>query len=357
MSAVLSEVPGGLPLAAPQVRQARDADAAPWDAFVESNPAATFFHLFKWKRVIERAFGHRTHFLLAEREGRIVGVLPLAQIRSLLFGHSLISTPFCVYGGPVATDVPARDALIDAACKLATDLGVDYLELRNLERMRPEWPAKDLYVTFRKTISQSSDDNLKAIPRKQRAVVRAGIDAGVLKSQVGGEPELAWRVYSESVRNLGTPVFSRRYFKILAEEFGKQCDVLTIVHGDVPVASVMSFYFRDEVLPFYGGGTAQAREVKANDFMYWELMRRSAEAGLRIFDYGRSKRETGSYKFKKHWGFEETPLHYEYFLVKATAMPNVSPTNPKYKLFLEAWRRMPLWMSRMLGPLLARDLG
>jgi FemAB-related protein (PEP-CTERM system-associated) len=356
MSALVSDKPVPVSGAAPTVRRADPGDAARWDELVARSAAGTFFHLFAWHRVIERAFGHRTHYLCAERDGRIVGVLPLAEIRSLLFGHSLISTPFCVYGGPVADDDAARDALVESACALAKKLGVDYLELRNLQRLRPDWPSKDLYVTFRRPISADDDENLKAIPRKQRAVVRAGIEGG-LKSEVGTQTDTVWRVYSESVRNLGTPVFSRRYFRILAEEFGEHCDVLTVRHGEQPVASVLSFYFRDEVLPYYGGGTAQARDVKANDFMYWELMRRSAARGLRVFDYGRSKRETGSYRFKKHWGFEETPLHYEYFLVKARSMPNVSPTNPRYSLFLAAWRRLPLWASRLVGPFVARDLG
>jgi len=133
--------------------------------------------------------------------------------------------------------------------------------------------------------------------------------------------------------------------------------VLTVEHSGKAVASVLSFFFRDEVLPYYGGGTGAAREVKGNDFMYWALMSQSAARGVRVFDYGRSKRETGSYRFKKHWGFEETPLHYEYFLVRAREMPNVSPLNPKYRLFVQAWQKLPLALARRLGPLLARDLG
>ncbi len=338
------------------VRAAQESDAASWDAFVEAHPAATFFHLYGWRRVLERAYRHRTHYLCATREGRVVGVLPLAEVKSWLFGHTLVSTPFCVYGGAVAEDVATRDSLIDAACKLATELGVDTLELRNMERVRPEWPCKDLYVTFRKPISADDEENLKAIPRKQRAMVRGGITAGLV-SQIDQDVATAWDVYSESVRNLGTPVFPLEYFKILAAEFGERCEVLKVQHAGQTVASVLSFYFRDEVLPYYGGGTHASREVNANDFMYWELMRRAAARGLRIFDYGRSKRDTGSFRFKKHWGFEPAPLYYEYFLVKAREMPNVSPTNPKYALFLKVWQRLPLWLSRRIGPFLSRSLG
>ncbi len=350
------------PVAAPvpldlRVVDAAAADAARWDEFVLLHPEATFFHRFGWKRALERAFGHRTHYLIAERGGRCVGVLPLGEIRSLLFGHALISTPFCVYGGPVAADVAARDALLDAACRRAQALGVDYLELRSLARLRPDWPCKDdLYVTFRKPISSSDEENLKAIPRKQRAVVRSGI-AGGLTSRIDADERVLWALYSESVRNLGTPVFPRSWFRVLAEEFADACEILTVQHAGRAVSSVMSFRFRDEILPYYGGGSAIARDCKANDFMYWEVMRRAAASGARIFDYGRSKRDTGSYRFKTHWGFEAAPLHYEYHLVKASAVPNVSPTNPRYRLFVEAWKRLPLALSRRLGPLVARSLG
>jgi FemAB-related protein (PEP-CTERM system-associated) len=332
-----------------------DSSRARWDAFVRECPAATFFHLSGWQKVIERAARHRTHFLMAERAGRIEGVLPLAEVRSSLFGHALISTPFCVYGGVAATSAAAGAALEAAAAARAAELGVGYLELRNITATRSDWPKKDLYVTFRKRISDNEEQNMNAIPRKQRAMVRQGIKAG-LAGELDTGVDRFFRAYSESVRNLGTPVMSRRYFETLREEFGEACEVLTIVRQGVLVASVMSFYFRDEVLPYYGGGTSQAREYAGNDFMYWDLMCRAARRGVRVFDYGRSKRETGSYKFKRHWGFEETPLDYQYHLVRSGEVPNLSPTNPKYQLMINAWRRMPLPLANALGPMVARYL-
>jgi FemAB-related protein (PEP-CTERM system-associated) len=159
------------------------------------------------------------------------------------------------------------------------------------------------------------------------------------------------------VRNLGTPVFPKAYFRNLKAEFGEDCDVVTILSGGKAVASVMNFYFRDEVLPYYGGGTDEARPVAANDFMYWEVMRRAAERGCRLFDFGRSKVDTGSYAFKKHWGFEPEPLHYEYYLRGKAAIPDVNPLNPKYRLFIQAWQRLPLPVSKLVGPLVVRNLG
>ena len=332
------------------------AGEARWDEFVVRHPGATFFHRAGWKRVLEEAFGHATHFLYAERGGAISGILPLAQVKSLLFGNSLASTPFCVYGGVVADDAESEKALVEAAKALAERLGVDALELRNRRPLEGDWAVKELYATFRKPISEDPEENLKAIPRKQRAMVRKGIKAGLVSEEDDGWERL-YRVYSESVRNLGTPVFSRRYFHILREVFGDDCRVLMVRHGDEDIAGVMSFYFRDEVLPYYGGSRPVARRLKGNDFMYWDLMRRSGETGVRLFDFGRSKKGTGAYSFKKNWGFEPEPLHYQYHLVKAKAVPEVNPMNPKYQLFIRAWKRLPLPVANFLGPFLARSLG
>jgi FemAB-related protein (PEP-CTERM system-associated) len=312
--------------------------------------------LSEWRDVIRRAFGHRAHYLLAERNGEICGVLPLVHVKSLLFGNALVSTPFCVYGGIVADDDASREALTQHACDLARKLGVDHLEMRNRTQQHPQWPSKDLYVTFRKEILPESEQNMLAIPRKQRAMVRKGIQKN-LRSVVDADVDRHYEIYSESLRNLGTPVFSRRYLKVLREVFGEACEIRTILNGEEPVASALNFYFRDEVLPYYGGGTLAARSVGGNDFLYWEIMENARLRGTRIFDYGRSKRGTGSFEFKEHWGFEPQPLFYEYYLVKATAVPNLSPTNPKYERFIRLWRRLPLNVTWLVGPLLAKYLG
>lgn len=331
-------------------------DMARWDAFVMSQPAATFFHRAGWQTVIERAFGHRTHFLFAQRNGKILGVLPLAQIKSRLFGHSLSSLPFCAYGGIIANDAQAFQALDQAAQTLAQQLKVGALEYRNLHAQHRDWPSKDLYVTFRKAIDPDVEANMNAIPRKQRAMVRKGIKAGLV-GEIDVDTQRFFAAYSASVHRLGTPVFSRRYFRILKDVFGDDCEVLTITLQGKVIASVLSFYFRDEVLPYYGGGVDAARAVAGNDFMYWDLMRRACERGFKVFDFGRSKRGTGAFDFKKNWGFEAAPLHYEYFLVKDREVPEINPLNPKYSLFIQAWKRMPLAVANMIGPHIVKNLG
>ncbi len=331
-------------------------EAHKWDDYVYQHESGTFFHLSAWRQVLKQAFGHDAYFLYAHSNNQIRGILPLGHIRSRLFGNSLISLPFCVYGGVLASDPAAQTALEDAALTLGKKLKVGSIEYRNQSNVHPDWPTKDLYVSFKKEIDSDAEVNLKAIPRKQRAVVRKGIKSGML-SQWDENVDSLYRVYSESVRNLGTPVFSKKYFQILKQTFQDKCSILSITHEGEVLSSVMNFYFRDQVLPYYGGGVSTARHMRANDFMYWELMRRSAEQGIKVFDYGRSKIDTGSYRFKKHWGFEPTPLSYQYVLVNDQDMPNVSPSNPKYDLMIRVWRKLPIGVSRLIGPWVAKDLG
>lgn len=327
-----------------------------WDAFVEQQADATFFHLSGWKDVIEHAFGHETYFYYIEKNGKVTGILPLARIKSPLFGHALCSLSFCVYGGIVAEDEESYAMLDQEACRLAAQLNVDYLEMRNRVQKSPDRPYKELYVTFRKTLDPDPEKNMLAIPRKQRAMIRKGINAGIV-SVIDQNVERFYQAYSESVRNLGTPVFPKKYFQILLDVFKDQCEILTVEKDGQLIASVMSFYFKDEILPYYGGGNDQARSVQGNDFMYWEVMRRAVDKGVKTFDYGRSKVGTGSYRFKKHWGFEPEPLFYEFHLVKADRLPDINPLNPRYRLFIAAWKCLPLPVSQVVGPWLSKDLG
>jgi len=324
---------------------------------VRECPEASFYHRAGWKSVIETAFGHDCHFLYAESGGRIRGVLPLVHVKSLLFGNNLISTGFTVGGGTAADDDEVRAALDREALALAERLDVDCLEYRSGEVRHPDWAHNsELYAVFRKSIGPETEQDMLAIPRKQRAMVRKGINAG-LTSVIDADVDRLHDIYATSVRNLGTPVYPKRYFRTLIDVFGPDVDVVTVLQGERPVASVMNFYFRDTVLPYYGGGLAEARAVAGNDFMYWEVMRRAVERGFRAFDFGRSKRGTGAFSFKKNWGFEPAPLVYEFMLRKLDAIPEVNPLNPKYRLFIAAWKRLPVPLAKLIGPPIVRCLG
>ena len=346
-----------------KVRLLDQASAPAWDRFVAATPTGTFFHRAAWAGVVENAFRHSTHYAMAEQDGAITGVLPLAHVKTRLFGNSVMSVPFCVYGGPLAADRDSAIALEAHAAAVMAQTGAASAEFRFLhplpEGWLPEedWQTRDgLYVTFRRAIMRDDDANLKAIPRKQRAVVRKGIEQG-LTSTISQDVDGLHAVYAESVRNLGTPVFSRRYFRVLAETFRGSMDVLTVRNNGTPVSAVMNFYDRDEVLPYYGGGTAAARMCHANDFMYWEVMRHAAARGCRLFDFGRSKAGTGAFSFKKNWGFTPTPLAYRYRVAPGASIPDHNPLNPKYRLFIAAWKRLPLPVANLIGPHIVRGVG
>ncbi len=338
-------------------------EAAPaWDAFVASHPHGTFLHRAAWARVLPAAFGHTAHHLMAEQDGAVVGVLPLAQVKSMLFGHALQSSPFGVYGGPLAASPEAYAALHQAAADVQSRTGAPVMEWRFRDAPEPgalqgEWATKDdLYVTFRKPIGASDDANMKAIPRKQRAMVRKGLDRG-LTSTVGQDVTTLHRIYAESVRNLGTPVVPRRYFSLLLEAFGDDADIVVVSDAGTPVTAVLNFYHRGEVLPYYGGGTVAARAAAGHDFLYWEVMRRAAARGCTGFDFGRSKVGTGPFSFKKNWGFEPTPLLHRFRLAPGATIPDHNPLNPKYRLFIAAWKRLPIPVANAIGPYVVRGVG
>ncbi len=328
-----------------------------WDKFVFSCPGATFFHRSGWQNIVRDVFHHETYFLYAEEDGVIQGVLPLGHVNSWLFGNSLTGLPFAVYGGVAADNPLAADALELEAERIARHLGVAHLELRNVNPRHADWPTQDLYVTFRKEILDGEEANMLAIPRKQRAMVRKGIKNGLV-SQIDSNVDRFFALFADNVHRHGTPAMPKKYFKALQTEFGTDCEVLTVVAPDGrALSSVLSFYFRDEVMPYYAGDDEAARDLAANDFKYWELMRRACVRGLKMFDYGRSKRGTGPYAFKKNWGFEPTPLYYEYRLYKHDAIPQNNPNNAKYKLMISIWRRMPIGLANWLGPFVVRNLG
>ncbi len=344
----------------------QDYDAR-WDEFVWAHPAGTFFHQWKWRGVIESVFGYEPYYLLAEESGKPVGVLPLFLVRSLLFGRSLVAMPWAVYGGVVAISNEAERFLVQKATVLANDLHAKYLELRGNPYLQSEpvtttagsvgaVKRKDLYVTFMSEIDPSDEVNLNRIPRKQRRMVRQGEKHG-LKAVIDNQRlREFYEVYAASVHNLGTPVFGYAYFESLVKNFGDSCKVFLVEHGDKVVAAVMVFFYKDQVMPYYGGALKGYLNLAPNDFMYWEVLRYGAAQGYKIFDFGRSKEGTGAFNFKRHWGFEPRPLPYFYYPIKGREIPDTSPLNPKLQWAIRIWRSLPLKLTMALGPRIVRHI-
>ncbi len=337
-----------------------------WDEFVLAHPAGTFFHQWKWREVIASAFGYEPYYLLAEEGGKPAGVLPLFLVRSLLFGRSLVAIPWAVYGGVVARTKEVETLLVQKAMAIANDLQAKYLELRGNPYLQQELTTtgssgiaikqKDLYVTFMSEIDPSDEVNLNRIPRKQRRMVRQGEKHG-LKAVIDNQRlREFYQVYAASVRNLGTPVFGYPYFETLVKNFGDACKVFLVEYGEKVVAAVMVFFYKDQVMPYYGGALKEYLNVAPNDFMYWEVLRYGAAHGYKIFDFRRSKEGTGPYHFKRHWGFEPRPLPYIYYPIKSREIPDTSPLNPKLQWAIRIWRSLPLKLTMALGPRIIRHI-
>lgn len=340
------------------IRLATQDDAAIWNAFVDQHELGSFCHLFGWRRVIQDSSGHTPHYIISlNAAGEVNGLLPLFEVKSFLFGHQLCSTPFCMYGGAIANTSQVKNALEQHACYIAKELGVDYLELRyqsqQAELVEHGFLEKSVHSYFETKLKDNDDDILLAIKKKQRAVVRHSLK-NELTSTVNQDIDTLFHVYSTSVRNLGTPVFSKKLFTLLVDEFTDNVDVLTISHANNALSSVMSFYYKDTVMPYYGGGLASARGAKSNDNMYYELMCHAAKKGCKLFDFGRSKNDSGAFKYKRTWGIEPKPLFHYYHLVKAKELPNLSPNNPKYQLLINTWQKLPLKVSQIIGPFLSK---
>lgn len=340
------------------IREYQSTDESAWDKYVLQQPLGSIFHLIKWKKIVENSFNHHSFYFLAERgdKSNVVGVMPLFTIKSRLFGYYLLSVPFAESGGILADDAEVEAALLKKGIELSNELGVNYLELRNRQGI-PELYTKDLYFNFSREIFSSPDENMNAIPRKSRAAVRKGIKEGLI-SEFGIHCfDDFYELMARSYHYLGTPIFKKSFFREFIEIFGEESSIMIVkTPKNIPIAGVLSFYYKDRVMPYYAGSRFEYRELCPNDFMYWELMRDGCEKGYKTFDFGRSKMNTGSFSFKVHWGFQPQPLSYQYFLVKTKELPNLSPANPSYQNKIQMWKKMPFIFTKIIGPHISKYL-
>jgi len=335
-------------------------ESARIEQFVAAHPLGTPFHRPAWLRAVATGTGNTALALVEEVNGTFVAFLPLTEAHSPLFGRVLASSGFGVEGGVLA-HAGAGDRLIAAAEELALRRSCSTIELRGgaLPEHREGWRIRhDTHCGFVRDLAADDDAELLAIPRKQRAEVRKGL-ANELSVTVGAGPEdraAHYAVYAESVRNLGTPVFPRSLFNAVLDAFGGDADILTVRAGGKPVASVLSLYHGGAVMPYWGGGTWDARRLRANDVMYYELMLHARRRGCDRFDFGRSKAGSGAHDFKKNWGFEPQPLGYASWTVSGGEARDADPNSPKHAARIALWRKLPLAVSNRLGPLIARGL-
>lgn len=331
------------------------------DEFIGDHAEGTAFHRPAWTEAVSTACGHEWRYMLAENSsGELQAILPLTLIHSALFGRALVSSGFAVGGGILSLSDHATQMLADTVWDFAEVHSFPTVELRGGPTPCDKWQNKDgVYAGFVTGLADSDENQLLSIPRKQRAEVRKGIKNELVVRVGSDEVDRSdhYHVYAESVRNLGTPVFPKALFDAVMDSFGEDADILTVLNDGEPVASVLSLYHNDTVMPYWGGGTYDARRLRANDVMYYALMNHARERGYQRFDFGRSKVGTGAYSFKKNWGFEPQALSYAIRTVDGEQARDVNPMSPKYRLQVALWQKLPLSVTNRLGPIIAKGLG
>jgi len=334
------------------VKPFAEGDGKAWDDYVRIHPSATVFHRRAWSDAVEKAYGHRPIHGVAWSEGRLVGLLPLFFVKSVFVGRVLVSVPYATYGGIVADSDEIAKALLTFAEGLSREYAAEYLELRHRDPNALGLPEIGRYDTFRKELPQDPDEILTRLPRKTRAATRKGIE-WLGPDAVAMGPELLdtiYDLYAVTLKRLGSPNYRRRLLRELLKCFGEDCVCLVVRDNGTPVAGVVSYVFRDEIVPYFSGSLEAGMAMNANNVMYLRLMEYAIRRGLRWFDFNRTRRDnSGPYDFKRHHGFEPTPLHYQVSLNRSRELPNLSPSNRRFALAGRIWRKLPLWMTRAAG--------
>ncbi len=332
-------------------------DGTEWDDFVASHPAATSYHRYLWKKVVEESFGHRGYYLLARSGGRTVGVLPIIHMKSRLFGNFLVSVPFFNYGGLLCSDPAGRSALLKEGGRVMAECDASYLELRHLADPLPGLATRSHKVTMVLDLAPDSESQWGRFSPKLRNQVRKAQKSG-LEVMVGGAELLDgfYRVFCRNMRDLGTPVYGREFFENVLHAREVDPRVISVLRGGETIASGIMTRFRDRVEVPWASSNRDFRECCPNNMLYWEAIRRAIGDGARSFDFGRSTPGEGTYLFKKQWGAEPVPLYWQYLLRPGVELPDLNPANPKFRLAVQGWRRLPVALTRLLGPAIVRNI-
>lgn len=336
---------------ADDIRAINTSEAEVWDRYVLAHHQGTVFHRPAWSAAVKESYRHRPMHLGLWREGQLAGVLPQFLVKSRLVGPVLVSVPYATYGGILADDDNAAGELLEAAKDICRQGKAQYMELRHRDNMHLDLPEIDKYDTFRKALPERPEQVLENLPRKTRAAARNGLKELGDAAAFGHEHiDAIYDLYAFTLRRLGSPNYRRGLFHALARNYGQDCVCLVIRDGGRCVAGVMSFIFRDEIVPYFSGSLSDGMAKRANNVMYLKLMEYAVGRGLKWFDFNRTRRDnSGPYDFKRHFGFEPAPLHYQVFLNRAKQLPNLTPGNRKFALAEAAWRKLPLWVTRPAG--------
>lgn len=332
---------------------------ADWDGYVERHALASAYHRAEAVAIGATAFGLRTTYLSARSSsGSVVGVLPLVEQSSVLFGRYLVSMPFFTYGGTLADDALVARALAQRAADLARERRMDHLELRHTVPIQGLSLAERLdKISMILTLPDSEGALSKQLGSKLRSQIKRAEREDPVVVWGGAEllPEF-YGVFARSMRDLGTPVYSRRFFEVACAALGALASVLLIrVGGRAQAASIVVRHGSRIEVPWAAAMPA-AKKAAINMRLYWEMLKSAVQSGATAFDFGRSTVDSGTHKFKAQWGAQPMQLHWHYWLPEGAPIPKLNQSNPKYALASRLWQRLPLWCANRMGPYLVRNL-
>ncbi len=348
-----------MPIECANLRDA--AVVASLERWIAVNSESTPFHRPAWLMAVERGTGQSAVMLVARDEcGSITGVLPLTLIKSRLFGNAIISSAFAVGGGMLCGSSDTQKALIEALNLLANGKGCSTAELRGGVLPVSDWHlSSDLYLDFCKPLERDDEKQLLAVPKRHRAELRKGLSNGLV-FEVGRSEKfrkIHYRLYAQNVHRLGTPVFPRRLFERVLDEFGDDADVAIVSRNEEPISAVLTLYHKHVAMPYWHGASDKARGSHSNEVLYFRLMAHARSLGMTHFDFGRSKTGTGPAAWKKSWGWEGVPLCYAARAYRGKKLRDINPLSPKYQRKIGLWKKLPLPVANLIGPILARGLG
>lgn len=324
-----------------------------WDSFAGIQKGYTHFHQIRWRTVIERVFGHQCVYLGArDGAGHLVGVLPLVRVRSVMFGHYLVSMPFLNYGGPIGTEAGVH-ALVNEAVELARRDGVKLLELRSSVPLETPLPVSHRKITVVLDLPRSSDALLKTFSAKLRSQIRRPQKEGLTVKFGSDQVESFFSVFSRHMRDLGTPTQSLGFFREIANQFPEDCWFGCAYLDDRPIAGGCGFHFGSQFEMTWASSLREYNRIAPNMLLYWAFMERAVGAGLTRFNFGRCTRGGGTHKFKMQWGGREEELWwYHHSRSKIAATP--SPNDARFSWGPRIWRRLPAAIATKVGPSIVR---
>lgn len=334
------------------------ADIKVWDDYVLRHPHSYTYHQSSWRHIIEDTFGHKTYYFLAENaNGEVCGILPLTLLASRLFGDCLVSMPFVNYGGLIADTEDAKEALLKTAVSLAKKLRVSYVELRQEETFKIQWPGKQHKVSMRLDLPREYELLWKGFPSKLRSQIRRAQKEG-MTVQVGGNellPEF-YSVFSRNMRDLGTPVYGRNFFETIMRVCPNDTRIVSVRLKSQPLAAAVLCGFRTMVEIPWASSDRRFNHLAPNMLLYSGVIEYACRKGFTVFDFGRTSPESGTYRFKAQWGARPVPLYWKYWMASGGGLPDVSPRNAKFRLAIQMWRRLPLSVANCIGPLVVRSI-